>query len=119
MYWYLKVLKQYSDFNGRARRTEIWMFTFFNMIFMIVAVFVWFISSSSLETLSLIPAAIYILAMIIPSLAVTVRRLHDVGKSEWMCLISLIPIIGPIWILILLCTDSDSEENNWGANPKI
>ena len=117
MNWYIKCLKQYADFRGRARRKEYWTFTLFNMIFIIVTVFIWFISSSSLEFF--IPFGIYILAMIIPLLSVTVRRLHDTGKNEWMSLISLIPIIGPIWLVTLMCADSDSEENHWGVNPKI
>jgi uncharacterized membrane protein YhaH (DUF805 family) len=61
---------------------------------------------------------LYLLAVIIPSLAVGVRRLHDVGKSGWMILISLIPIIGAIWLLVLFVTDSNPGENQYGANPK-
>ena len=61
---------------------------------------------------------LYMLSMLIPSLAVTVRRLHDIGKSGFMFFIVLIPIIGAIWMLILLVTDSQSGANKWGANPK-
>ena len=60
----------------------------------------------------------YILVMMIPSLAIPVRRLHDVGKSGWMMLIMLIPIIGAIWLLILLCQDGNPESNQYGINPK-
>jgi uncharacterized membrane protein YhaH (DUF805 family) len=56
--------------------------------------------------------------MLIPGLAVGVRRLHDVGKSGWMFLIVLIPLIGGIWLLVLFCTDSQLENNKWGQNPK-
>jgi uncharacterized membrane protein YhaH (DUF805 family) len=56
--------------------------------------------------------------MFVPGLAVLVRRLHDVGKSGWMYFIALIPIIGAIWLLVLLFTDSQQGDNNWGANPK-
>jgi uncharacterized membrane protein YhaH (DUF805 family) len=62
---------------------------------------------------------LYSLFVLIPSLAVVVRRLHDVGKSGWMFLILLIPIVGFIWILVLLLTDSQQESNNWGDNPKL
>ena len=62
--------------------------------------------------------AIYTLAVLIPNLAVSVRRLHDVGKSGWMCFIALIPLIGAIWLLVLMLTDSNSGENEYGANPK-
>ena len=58
------------------------------------------------------------LTHVIPSLAVSVRRLHDVGKSGWFLLISLIPIIGSIWLLILFCTDGDNGDNTYGASPK-
>ena len=61
---------------------------------------------------------LYVLAISILSLAVVVRRLHDIGKSGWMILISLIPLIGQIWILVLLITDSKQGENKWGPNPK-
>lgn len=54
----------------------------------------------------------------IPSLAVLVRRLHDVGKSGWFYFIVLIPLVGAIWLLVLFCTDGDQGENKWGPNPK-
>ena len=53
-----------------------------------------------------------------PSLAVAVRRLHDIGKSGWMLLIGLIPLVGAIWLLILLLRDSEAGENKYGPNPK-
>ena len=62
--------------------------------------------------------SIYNLLILIPSLAVTVRRLHDVGKSGWMLLIGLIPLVGAIWLLILLLRDSEAGENKYGPNPK-
>jgi uncharacterized membrane protein YhaH (DUF805 family) len=61
---------------------------------------------------------LYAIALIIPGIAVLVRRLHDVGKSGWMILVLLIPIIGAIWMLVLLCTDSQTGSNKWGQNPK-
>jgi uncharacterized membrane protein YhaH (DUF805 family) len=61
---------------------------------------------------------ISILAMIIPGLAVTVRRLHDVGKSGWFYFIVLIPIVGSIWILVLMVTDGQPGKNQYGKNPK-
>ena len=62
---------------------------------------------------------LYILATCIPTLAVIVRRLHDIGKSGWMLLVGLIPIVGTIWMFILLITDSQPGENEYGLNPKI
>lgn len=121
MNWYLEILKhKYADFSGRARRTEYWSFVLFNFIFAMVAIvldnifditFVGIIGYGPLSSL-------YMLAMIIPSLSVAVRRLHDTGKSGWMILISLIPIIGGIWLLVLLLTEGDVSENEYGPNPK-
>jgi len=120
MKWYLKVLKQYADFSGRARRKEYWMFFLFNMIFAFIAMIL-----DNLFGLIISPEIpygafyiLYALAVFIPGLAVMVRRLHDVGKSGWMFLIALIPIIGAIWLLVLLATDSAIGTNKWGNNPK-
>lgn len=129
MKWYLKVLKQYADFNGRARRKEYWMFALFNIIFIIVAIILDNIIGFNIDIDWIAVVVIgdagyglvyflYALAVLIPSLAVAVRRLHDIGKSGWMILISLIPIIGVIWLLVLLVTDSNPGENEYGANPK-
>lgn len=60
----------------------------------------------------------YSLFVLIPNLAVSVRRLHDVGKSGWFLLIAFIPIIGAIWLIVLDCTDGQVGENKWGSNPK-
>jgi uncharacterized membrane protein YhaH (DUF805 family) len=119
MNWYLKVMKQYADFDGRARRTEYWMFVLFNMIFSVVAVVLDNVLGIAMEGIGYGPLyGLYVLAMIIPSLAVAVRRLHDTGKSGWMLLIALIPIIGSIWLLVLYATDGNPGENEYGSNPK-
>ncbi len=108
MNWYVKCLQQYADFNGRARRTEYWMFTLVNSIIVIV------LSIIGIKLLS----SLYGLAVLIPGLAVAVRRLHDIGKSGWMYLLMLIPLIGWIWLIILFCQDGEAEANQWGENPK-
>lgn len=119
MNWYLKVLKQYADFIGRARRKEYWMFVLFNMIFSVIAMILDNILGIAMEGIGYGPLyGIYLLAIILPSLAVAVRRLHDIGKSGWMILISLIPLIGGIWLLVLLVTDSNPGDNQYGPNPK-
>lgn len=119
MKWYLKVLKQYADFSGRARRKEYWMFVLFNMIFAIVAMILDNVLGIAMEGIGYGPLyGLYALAMLIPGLAVAVRRLHDVGKSGWMILIALIPLIGSIWLLVLMVTDSNAGENQYGQNPK-
>jgi uncharacterized membrane protein YhaH (DUF805 family) len=114
MNWYLKVMKQYADFDGRARRTEYWMFVLFNIIFSVVAVVLDNVLGIAMEGIGYGPLyGLYVLAMIIPSLAVAVRRLHDTGKSGWMLLIALIPIIGSIWLLVLYATDGNPGENEY------
>jgi uncharacterized membrane protein YhaH (DUF805 family) len=113
MDWYLKVLRQYADFKGRARRKEYWMFILFNLIFCAVAA----ILDSLLGTYTLF-YCIYAIAVFIPGLAVLVRRLHDVGKGGGWIFISLVPLVGAIWLLILLCTDSEAGNNRFGQNPK-
>jgi uncharacterized membrane protein YhaH (DUF805 family) len=119
MNWYLKCLKQYADFSGRARRKEYWMFILFNMIFGIVAMILDNILGIAIEGVGYGPLyGLYALAVFIPGLAVAVRRLHDVGKSGWMILVVLIPLIGAIWLLVLMVTDSNSGENQYGQNPK-
>ena len=110
---YVNVLKNYANFSGRARRREFWMFYLANVIIGIV-----------LGVLAVIPiignllSTVYGLAVLIPSLAVAIRRLHDIGKSGWWCLFGLIPLVGGILLLIWACTDSKAEPNQWGASPK-
>lgn len=115
MEWYLKVVKEnYANFKGRARRKEYWMFFLLNMLI----VFVVGIIDYVLGTLPLI-YGIYLLAVIIPSLAVLVRRLHDIGKSGWWFFIGLVPLIGAIWLFVLLGTDGNPGENSYGPSPKV
>jgi uncharacterized membrane protein YhaH (DUF805 family) len=119
MNWYLKVLKNYAVFSGRARRKEYWMFVLFNIIFCIIATILDRILGTAAEGVGYgLIYVLYSLAVLIPSLAVAVRRLHDIGKSGWMILIALIPIIGGIWLLVLFLLDSESGDNRFGAYPK-
>ena len=118
MSWYLSVLKKYAVFSGRSRRKEYWMFILFNSIAGIAAVLLdnvlFGVAPDAIGPLG----GVYSLAVLIPSLAVSVRRLHDVGKSGWFLLIALIPAIGAIWLLVLMCIDGEPGENRFGANPK-
>ena len=120
MNWYLKVVKEhYADFSGRARRKEFWMFVLFNFIISVVISIIFTGLALATESPALAAIAyVYSLAVLIPGIAVSVRRLHDIGKSGWFLLIALIPIVGPIWLLVLQCTDSVNGENKWGENPK-
>ena len=122
MNWYLKFFKQYADFSVRARRTEFWMFNLFTLIVAFICVFcdifLGFDIMTDPEFFNGPITNIYLLASLLPGLSVIVRRLHDVGKSGWMYFLALIPIIGPIWVFVLLVTDSQPGENKWGPNPK-
>jgi uncharacterized membrane protein YhaH (DUF805 family) len=119
MNYYLKVLQNYATFSGRARRSEYWYFALFNIIFAVVAMILDNVLGIAMEGVGYGPIyGLYALAVLIPGLAVAVRRLHDVGKSGWMFLIFLIPLVGAIWLLVLFCTDSQQGNNKWGHNPK-
>jgi uncharacterized membrane protein YhaH (DUF805 family) len=120
MSWYLQVLKQYAVFSGRARRKEYWMFVLVNVIISVVLNLVVRITtnesgSSPIFWLSLL----YSLAILLPSLAVVVRRLHDTNRNGWWILLNLVPLIGSIVLLVWLVTDSNAGENRYGPNPKL
>ena len=118
MQWYLKVLSQYADFNGRARRTEYWMFTLISTIISVVLL----ILDSMLLDFSLgdigLLQGLYSLAVLLPSLAVGARRLHDTGRSGWWLLIGLIPLIGAIVLIVFFVFDGDRGPNAHGPDPK-
>jgi uncharacterized membrane protein YhaH (DUF805 family) len=147
MKWYIKVLKNYIEFNGRARRTEYWMFFLFNILFSMAAGLLDYIFGTTNIVLTYgLFSGLYTLAVFLPSLAVSVRRLHDIGKSGWFFLLLIIPmfifailaalmatnkdlmvpfvifaftVFGiAIWFLIMFCTDSEVNDNKWGPNPK-
>ncbi len=119
MNWYLHVLKNYANFNGRARRKEFWMFVLFNILFGIVAMGIDNMLGLANDMTGYGPVyGLYTLAVFIPGLAVSVRRLHDIGKSGWMILISLIPIIGFIWLLVLFVQEGNHGPNQYGPDPK-
>lgn len=113
---YVNVLKKYFDFHGRARRREYWMFVLFNVLISWLLMLLYVsVGSAVFGVLS----GVYSLAVLCPAIGVTVRRLHDTGKSGWWYFIALIPLAGAIWLLIILCTDGQREENKYGADPKV
>ena len=124
MEWYLKVMRDnYANFSGRARRREYWMYVLVQSIIMIGLMILDSILGLDFELqgISLGYGYLYSIGGIvhfIPSLAVLVRRLHDVGKSGWFYFIFLIPIIGIIWLLVLYCTEGQKQDNKWGPDPK-
>jgi uncharacterized membrane protein YhaH (DUF805 family) len=115
--WYLEALKKYSDFSGRARRKEYWLFTLFSLLIILVLILIENATGMTRTGYDLL-SGLYSLAVLIPSLAVTVRRLHDTSHSGWWLLIGLIPLVGSIVLLIFMVRDSDPGENLYGPNPK-
>lgn len=117
MNWYFLVLKKHFDFTGRARRTEYWMFSFINFLISLLVLIFDYIQAEYTGVFGLFDLP-YSLVVFIPSLAVSVRRLHDTGHSGWWTLVNLIPIIGGLWFLILMLKDGTVKTNDWGRNPK-
>lgn len=120
MGWYLAALRKYAVFHGRARRKEFWCFFLFYVIFYGLAV----VLDIALGTVSMelgigLLMGAYAIAMVVPYVAVSVRRLHDTNRSGWWLLISFIPIVGAIWFLVLLMLDGQAGENRFGEDPKL
>ncbi|MBC7985566.1 MAG: DUF805 domain-containing protein [Sphingomonadaceae bacterium] len=131
MEWMLMPLRRYADFAGRSRRREFWMFYLFNLlcglalgVIMGIVALVTYSAGWGEEDMmiALIPCYLLILAwslvLIIPQLAVTVRRLHDQDKSGWMYLLVLIPLVGGIIIFVFMCLEGTRGPNQYGPDPK-
>ncbi len=113
MNWYVAVLKKYAVFSGRARRQEYWMFLLVNIIITFVLGFIEGLAGSPG-----VVGGLYLLAVALPSIGVSVRRLHDTDRSGWWLFVVLIPLIGPIVIFVFTVQDSTPGANQYGANPK-
>ena len=119
MSWYLEALKKYAVFSGRSRRMEYWYFVLFNIIVSIVlGVIDGLLGTSGSSAGAGLLSGIYSLAVLIPTLAVTVRRLHDTDRTGWWILIALVPLIGVIVLLVFAALDSTPGSNQYGPNPK-
>jgi uncharacterized membrane protein YhaH (DUF805 family) len=119
MEWYLKALKNYAGFSGRAQRKEYWFYVLFYIVFGVVVAFVeGLLGLGNPETGSGPLSMIYALAFLIPSIAVSVRRLHDTGRTGWWLLLALIPIIGALVLIYFYVLDSQPGDNEYGPNPK-
>lgn len=117
MEWYLKVLRQYADFAGRARRKEYWMFVLVNLIISVVLAVLDNVLEINVLEIGLL-GLLYSLAVLLPSLAVGARRLHDTGRSGWWLLIGFIPLIGAIVLIVFFATDGERQPNAYGPDPK-
>ena len=116
LFYFKKVVFQnYTNFNGRARRKEFWMFVIANAI---VATILSMIGGAISSTFGSVISGIWSLALVVPNLALSVRRLHDIGKSGKSLLIVLIPIVGVIILLVWAAKEGDTGENEYGADPK-
>jgi uncharacterized membrane protein YhaH (DUF805 family) len=119
--YYVDVWRDYFDFSGRARRKEYWIFTLYHTVILVsgeLLVGVLANESSPIAIVFTLIYVLYVLASIIPTIAVSVRRLHDIDKSGWWLFIGLIPVVGAIWSLILMCTDGTNGPNQYGPDPK-
>ena len=111
--YYLNAIKnKYADFSGRARRSEFWYFALFNVAASFIAGLIDSIIGQPILGL------LYTLAVLIPGIAVSVRRLHDTGRSGWWLLLALLPILGAIALIVFYCQDSEPGLNQYGPNPK-
>ena len=113
MDWYIRVWKKYAVFSGRATRSEYWYFVLINMVVSIILVSI----DKNIADGDIL-YTIYSFAVIIPSLAVATRRLHDTDRTGWWQLILLIPVIGFIILVVFLVQDSNPYTNRYGPNPK-
>ena len=109
---FIEVLKKYAVFSGRARRKEYWMYTLFVVIIYAVLLGI----GIAIKAPAI--AIVFYVAILLPSLAVGVRRLHDIGRSGWWLLFGIVPLAGPITLLVFTCTDSQPGVNKYGPNPK-
>ncbi len=119
MSWFFAAVKKYAVFKGRARRKEFWYFTLFYIIFSLIAGIVDALAGTQVPTMGIgLISIIYALAMLLPSVSVSVRRLHDTGRSGWWWWINLLPFIGQIVLLVFVVLNSQPGDNRYGPNPK-
>jgi uncharacterized membrane protein YhaH (DUF805 family) len=119
MNWYLMPFKRYADFSGRSQRAEYWYFTLGNFIVgFILGLIDGMMGAASQGGVGLL-TMIYFLGILIPSLAVSVRRLHDIGRTGWWIFVAIIPILGPLLLLYFYVLDSEPGANAYGPNPKL
>ncbi|WP_438464380.1 DUF805 domain-containing protein [Marinomonas sp. PE14-40] len=111
MEYFINALTNYADFTGRARRREYWYFNLYYFIFFLIVIVLDAVSTAGGFT------ALYSLAMIVPSVSVLVRRLHDTSRTAWWLLLILIPVVGQLILLYFLVQDSH-QDNEYGYNPK-
>ena len=116
MHWYLHVLKNYAEFNARARRSEYWYFLLFNLI---VAFVLSFADSAVRKILGFgLFYPIYALAVLVPSIAVSIRRLHDTDRSGWWLLLAFVPLVGLV-LIWFMAEEGNAGTNRYGQDPRL
>ena len=124
MAWFILAWQRATDFSGRSRRKEYWFFTFFNVLAMFLlavigGLFDWlFFGENHKAPILFFLVFLYAIASMVPSLAITIRRLHDIGKSGWWYFIAFVPIVGGIILFVFTLLDSEPYANQWGLDPK-
>lgn len=119
MNWYITAIKKYATFSGRSRRKEYWYFFLFNLLISMLLSFVDALTGSFDPATGYgLFSSIYGLALLIPAIAVSVRRLHDTGRTGWWFLIVLVPLVGALVLLYFMASNGDSGTNKYGNDPK-
>jgi uncharacterized membrane protein YhaH (DUF805 family) len=118
--WYLIAWQRAADFSGRSRRKEYWIFHLFNAIVALALVLaaVPFSDKDKPGAIALALLSVYCLVVLVPSLSITIRRLHDIGKSGWWYFVGFVPLIGGIILFVFSVLDSEPGANQWGVDPK-
>jgi uncharacterized membrane protein YhaH (DUF805 family) len=130
MGWYLQTLKRFGDFGGRSRRREFWLFILGNIVLSFVAAALdaalglggfTTVTAPGYAGATYVPgiiATVVALVLLVPSLAVEVRRLHDTGRSAWWMLLLLVPLVGPIVLIVFWALEGQRGDNAHGPDPK-
>jgi len=120
MKWFLEALtKKYATFEGRARRTEYWYFMLFYFLAFVAFAIVDGVTGTLDEEAGIgLLSGLFVLATLIPTIAVLVRRLHDTDRSGWWALLNLVPLVGGLVLLVFTVLDSQPGANRFGPNPK-
>ena len=115
MNWYIKVIKDFKNFSGRARRKEYWMFYLMNVIFGMIVAAVDMLIGFDRGLFSVV----YSLFVLVPELSLTFRRLHDIDKSAWWLLLAFVPVVGAVVLLIFSLKEGTHGPNRYGEDPKM
>jgi uncharacterized membrane protein YhaH (DUF805 family) len=124
MAWYLLAWQRATDFNGRSRRTEYWMFQLFNFLAALALGLLAFASGTLFGekdgfNVFAICMGMFGVVSFVPALSITIRRLHDIGRSGWWYFIAFVPLIGGLILFVFTLLDSDPDRNEYGPNPKV